>query len=234
MKLNNILLGATLAGASLVGDGIITRADAKMLVGCGPNLANYIVEEVPVGCYVLQTNYGEPAVDYGDLQRTSAVETRDRTSAETMLTEPDTPPLPNAVPDTVPPNTTLEPRVQDPEPTGAMPPLPENRAEPVARVTPVNGQVDVRLSNNTNALITYEAVSFTQRRTLAAGETIVLQDLPTPVTITMVRQDRGFLEVVPVPASESGLLEVTLDEAQDLDDNQGVLRIQSDGQVYLN
>jgi len=234
MEFKKALLATSLVAGSLLGGSLSNRAEARTLVGCGPNLANYIVEEVPVGCYVLQTNYGEPAVDYGDLQRTSAVETRDRTSAEMTLTEPDTPPLPNAVPDTVPPNTTLEPRVQDPEPTGAMPPLPENRAEPVARVMPVNGQVDVRLSNNTNALITYEAVSFTQRRTLAAGETIVLQDLPTPVTITMVRQDRGFLEVVPVPASESGLLEVTLDEAQDLDDNQGVLRIQSNGQVYLN
>jgi len=228
MKLNNILLGATLAGASLVGGGLITRADAKMLVGCGPNLANYIVEEVPVGCYVLQTNYREPAVDYGDLQRTS-VETRDRTGIETAPMTP----VPNVVPNTRPPAAPLERRVQEPEPTGAMPPLPENRAEPIATVMPVNGQIDVRLTNDTNALITYEAVSFTQRRTLAAGETIVLQDLPTPVTLTMVRQDRGLLDVSAV-SSEPGMLEVTLDEAQNLDDNQGVLRIQSNGQVYLN
>lgn len=229
MKFTNIFLGTTLAGASLLGGGLITRADAKMLVGCGPNLANYIVEEVPVGCYVLQTNYREPAVDYGDLQRTSAVETRDTTAIETAPAAP----APNIVPNTRPPVAPLEPRVQGPETTGAMPPLPENRAEPIATVMPVNGQIDVRLTNDTNALITYEAVSFTQRRTLAAGETIVLQDLPTPVTLTMVRQDRGLLDITAV-SSEPGTLEVTLDEAQNLDDNQGVLRIQSNGQVYLN
>lgn len=229
MALKKAILTTTLVAGSLVGVSLSNRAEARTLVGCGPNLANYIVEEVPVGCYVLQTNYREPAVDYGDLQRTS-VETTDATAIETAPTAP----VPNAVPDTVRPDTTLEPRVQEPEPTGALPPLPENRAEPIATVMPVNGQIDVRLRNDTNALITYEAVSFTQRRTLAAGETIVLQDLPTPVTITMVRQDRGLLDVSAVSSSESGTLEVTLDEAQNLDDNQGVLRVQSNGQVFLN
>lgn len=113
------------------------------------------------------------------------------------------------------------------------PPLPENRSQAIARVMLMDGKVDVRLKNNTNALVTYEAVGHTQRRTLAGGEETVLQGLPTAVTITMVRQDRGLLDVIPT-STQQGLLEVSLDEDKSLDDNQGTLRIQSDGQVFLN
>ena len=114
------------------------------------------------------------------------------------------------------------------------PPLPENRTQAIARVMPMDGKVDVRLKNNTNALITYEAIGYTQRRTLPGGEEIVLQDLPTPVTVTIVRQDQGLVDVLPISTSEPGLLEVSLDESKSLDDNQGVLRVQRDGQVFLN
>jgi hypothetical protein len=116
-----------------------------------------------------------------------------------------------------------------------QPPLPAERSQPIARVMPMDGKVNVRLKNNTNALITYEAIGYTQRRALLGGEEIVLRNLPTPVTLTMVRKDDGFLEVMPVRTSEPGLLEVSLDEdATPLDKNQGVLRIQRDGQVFLN
>lgn len=99
----------------------------------------------------------------------------------------------------------------------------------------MDGKVNVKLKNNTNALIIYEAIGYTQRRALLGGEEIVLRNLPTPATITMVRKDDGFLEVIPVRTSEQNLLEVSLDEnATPLDKNQGVLRIQTDGQVFLN
>lgn len=116
-----------------------------------------------------------------------------------------------------------------------QPPLPAERSQPIARVMPMEGKVNVRLKNNTNALITYEAIGYTQRRALLGGEEIILRNLPTPVTITMVRKDDGFLEVIPVRTSEQNLLQVSLDEdATPLDKNQGVLRIQKDGQVFLN
>lgn len=116
-----------------------------------------------------------------------------------------------------------------------QPPLPAERSQPIARVMPMDGKVNVKLKNNTNALITYEAIGYTQRRALLGGEEIALRNLPTPVTITMVRKDDGFLEVIPVRASEQNLLEVSLDEdVTPLDKNQGVLRIQTDGQVFLN
>ena len=114
-----------------------------------------------------------------------------------------------------------------------QPPLPEERSEPIATVMPMNGMVSVKLKNNTNTSISYEAIGHTQRRFLAGGEEIVLQ-VPTPVTVTMVRQDEGLLDVVPISTSDAGMLEVSLDEARNLDDNQGTLRIQRDGQVFLN
>lgn len=115
------------------------------------------------------------------------------------------------------------------------PPLPENRSQAVAKVMPMNGNVSVRLKNNTNAIVTYEAVGYTQRRVLAGGQEIVLRNLPVPVTVTFVRQDDGFVEILPVSASTDGVLEVGLSEdASPLDSNQGVLRIQKDGQVFLN
>jgi hypothetical protein len=115
----------------------------------------------------------------------------------------------------------------------AQPPLPENRAEPIANIAPVAGEVGVRLKNNTNTLVSYEAIGYTQRRFLPAGAEATLR-LPTPATITMVRQDDGLLEVMSMPTEKSGILAVSLDEATTLTDNQGVLRIQPDGQVFLN
>lgn len=113
-------------------------------------------------------------------------------------------------------------------------PLSQDRSDAIATVIPTSGTIDVKLTNQTNTLVTYEAISHTQRRFLSAGEEIVLRNLPTPVTITMVRQDNGFLEIMPVSTSEPGVLEVSLDEETSFDDNQGVLRIQGNGQVLLN
>jgi hypothetical protein len=127
------------------------------------------------------------------------------------------------------PNRTLPPA-----PTSITPPLPEVRSNAIATVTPMDGKVDVKLKNNTNAFVSYQAVGHTERRFLIAGEEILLQDLPTPVTITTVRQDKGLLDVVPTSTSEAGMLEVSLDESKKLDNNLGVLRIQRDGKVFLN
>lgn len=113
------------------------------------------------------------------------------------------------------------------------PPLPEQRSQPIASVMLMDGTVNVRLKNNTNALVTYEAIGQTGRRTLPGGEEVVLRNLPVPVTITTVRQDNGLVDVTPV-SSEEGLLEVSLNESKDLDDNAGAIRIQKDGQVFLN
>lgn len=114
-----------------------------------------------------------------------------------------------------------------------QPPFPESRQSPIATITPTAGTVDVKLKNNTNAGISYQAIGHTQPRYLAGGQEFVLRDLPTPISITLVRQDGGLLKVMPMSTSE-GTLAVSLDETTNFDNNQGVLRIQKDGQVFLN
>jgi len=114
-----------------------------------------------------------------------------------------------------------------------QPPAPESRQGAIATVIPTAGTVDVKLKNNTNAGISYQAVGHTQPRFLVGGQEFVLRDLPTPITITLVREDGGLLKVIPMSTSE-GTLSVSLDETTNFDNNQGVLRIQRDGQVFLN
>lgn len=115
-----------------------------------------------------------------------------------------------------------------------QPPLPETRQTPIATVTPMAGEVSVKLINSTNALISYQAIGHTESRMLARGAEIVLQNLPIPVTVTMVRVDGGLVKVIPMSSSEKGMLVVSIDETSNFDGNQGVLRIQPDGQVFLN
>ncbi|ACC81573.1 hypothetical protein [Nostoc punctiforme] len=117
--------------------------------------------------------------------------------------------------------------------TVIQPPFPESRQSPIATITPTAGTVDVRLKNNTNAGISYQAIGYTKPRYLAGRQEFVLRNLPTPVSITLVRQDGGLLKVMPTSTSE-GTLAVSLDETTKFDNDQGVLRIQKNGQVFLN
>jgi hypothetical protein len=117
----------------------------------------------------------------------------------------------------------------------AQPSQPEDRSDVIATITPTDGTVDVRVKNNTNALVQYQAIGYTDYVPLEGGEETVLRDVPLPATITFARQDDGFVKVMPISASTEGMLEVTLNEdAQPLDSNQGTLRIQEDGSVLLN
>lgn len=111
------------------------------------------------------------------------------------------------------------------------PPLPETVQNTIAVVTPVSGAVDVVLRNDTNTAITYQALESTDQRTLAAGQEIVLQDLPIPTTINLIRPDGGFIQVAPLPAQEPGRLAVSLAASGDLGENVRSLHIQEDGQV---
>lgn len=115
-----------------------------------------------------------------------------------------------------------------------QPPLPEEQGKAIATVTPVEGKVDVRLKNNTNAIIAYEAIEHTQKRVLPAKGEIVLRGLPAPVTITLVRQDNGFIQVIPASSSSSGMLDLSLSEAPSLNEQQGTIRIQKNGNVFVN
>ena len=114
------------------------------------------------------------------------------------------------------------------------PPLPEESSNAISTVTPINGKVSVKLKNNTNTAITYEAIGYTERRNLAGKGEIVLKNLPAPVTITLVRPDNGFIQIAATSVANSGLLEVSLSEGQALNDRQSALRIQQSGKVLVN
>lgn len=103
----------------------------------------------------------------------------------------------------------------------------------VAAVSPRDGRITVRLINNTNAPITFQAVGDTQVRTLDGRSEIALQGLRVPTTVTFYRQDRGLLMVTP-KSSESGVLEVTMQETTDFAMDRTALRIENNGSVYLN
>ncbi|MDJ0800462.1 MAG: hypothetical protein QNJ51_27250 [Calothrix sp. MO_167.B12] len=109
-----------------------------------------------------------------------------------------------------------------------------NNNEIISTIEPVAGKVDVKLKNNTNAIIAYQAIAHTKTRYLLGGEEIVLQDIPTPTSITMVREDGGFLKIEPQSTSSEKILTLSLDESQKNNDYQGILRIKSNGQVLLN
>lgn len=115
-----------------------------------------------------------------------------------------------------------------------VPPLPEESSNAIATVTPINGKVSVKFKNTTNTAITYEAIEYTERRTLAAKTEVVLKDLPAPVTITLVRPDNGFIQIAATSIANSGLLEVSLSEAQALNEQQSAIRIQESGEVLVN
>ncbi len=104
----------------------------------------------------------------------------------------------------------------------------------VASVSPVNGTVDIQLRNDTNTNIAYQAIGQTQQRVLQGGESIVLSSLPVPVTVTMYRPDGGFIQVTPTSNSQAGTVAISLGETEAFSQNARAIRIQPDGQIYLN
>ncbi|NET06333.1 MAG: hypothetical protein F6K16_16850 [Symploca sp. SIO2B6] len=140
----------------------------------------------------------------------------------------------NEAPQQLNPESETVPLTGEPLPTGvSQPPLPETQTAPVTRIIPKGQRVSVTLKNNTNALITYEAIGHTEERTLVGRGEVVLQNLPLPVTITTVRQDAGLLDVITKP-TQPGMLEVLLEADPTFDDIKGTISIQEDGRVYIN
>lgn len=101
-----------------------------------------------------------------------------------------------------------------------------------AQIPSPDSEVTVQLSNDTNAFVTYEVIGETERYVLAPQGETTLSDIPLPATITVVRQDEGLLNIFP-SVSEEGVLNVSLEEEINLDDTQGVVRVQQDGQVLI-
>jgi hypothetical protein len=129
------------------------------------------------------------------------------------------------------PGTTL-PGTSFPGTSDVTPPLPEAVRPAITSITPTAGRVSLQLVNETGTIVTYQAIGFTEQRILRAGESITLRDLPVPLTLTMVRNDGGFIEVMPISSSEAGMLSVALNRAADLGENQRTLNVQANGQVF--
>ena len=117
-------------------------------------------------------------------------------------------------------------------PGAITPPLPEQQT-PSAIATPVDGKINIKLINTTNSVVSYQVIGDTNQRFLSGDSNFTLQNIKTPVTVTFRRQDNGLLKVNPQATSE-GLLEVTLDEATSLNEDNTTMRIQQDGKVLLN
>lgn len=140
------------------------------------------------------------------------------------------------VPQGCPPNeaTRQQNPYQNPSSNTTQLPLPETRSNAVATIVPKDGTVDVKLNNTTNAVISYQAIGHTEPQFLAGRSEEVLLNLPLPVTITLVREDAGLIEISPISTSQSEMLEINIDEDTTLDSVQGTIRIQADGQVFFN
>ena len=130
-------------------------------------------------------------------------------------------------------NSSLATRTMGGAIPSASPPLPEDRSDAIAMVSPVDSQLAISLVNDTGTTVTYELVGDTQRRMLMMGESAMLQGVSLPATITVTREDNGLLDII-ASSSEAGMLEVSLMPEASLDDTQGVIRIQEDGQVFVN
>jgi hypothetical protein len=107
-----------------------------------------------------------------------------------------------------------------------QPPFQKTTQAPIATVIPMTGEAIVKLTNSTNAPISNQAIGHTGSQMVAGKAEIVLQNLPTPLTVTMLREDGRLLKVKPMSSSETGMVAVSRDETTNFDDNQGVLRIQ--------
>ncbi|MBD2208796.1 hypothetical protein H6G27_02785 [Nostoc linckia FACHB-104] len=113
------------------------------------------------------------------------------------------------------------------------PSLSQQGQRPIATVALNNGNVNVKLVNDTGANVTYQVIGDTNERSLSGKSDIVLQNLRAPITVTFQRQDGGLLSVNAQP-SETGLLEVRLNETTDVAQDAKAMRIQSNGSVFLN
>ncbi|OCQ90055.1 hypothetical protein BCD64_19160 [Nostoc sp. MBR 210] len=129
----------------------------------------------------------------------------------------------------------VSPQVSTGETTTTQTPSPSQQQTPSATIALANGKVDVKLINDTGAKVTYQVIGDTEARSLEGKSNVMLQGISAPVTVTFQREDGGLLLVTPQASTEqTGMLEVTLNEATDLSQDTKAMRIQQNGSVFLN
>lgn len=100
-------------------------------------------------------------------------------------------------------------------------------------MSPVNGEVTIKLVNEMNTPVTYQLIGDTSDRQLSSDSIITLHSIEAPTTLTFYRPDGGFINAIPEPTEETGVLQVTLQEAYDVDNDAQALRINEQGEIYI-
>ncbi|NEO52757.1 MAG: hypothetical protein F6K54_06490 [Okeania sp. SIO3B5] len=113
-------------------------------------------------------------------------------------------------------------------------PLPGARQLPIGVIQPVNGLVNIKLTNNTAATISYEIIGDTTQRRLSGKSEVILRKLKVPVNITFYRDKGGFLLIQPQFIVENSLLKLTMTETNNFNLDKSSLLIEKTGSVFLN
>ena len=106
----------------------------------------------------------------------------------------------------------------------------EPERAPDGKIVPVNGQVNVRLTNKTNDRLFYQVLGQTNRRSLAENSTVALQALTLSASIVFSRPDGALLKPSLKPVGE-GTVELRLDETKGLDLDKRSLTIRNDKRI---
>ncbi|MGD1716349.1 hypothetical protein [Dapis sp. BLCC M172] len=117
---------------------------------------------------------------------------------------------------------------------GSTAPLPGDRQLPLGIIKPVNGFVNIKLTNKTAAKISYEVIGDTTQRQLSGKSEVILRTLKVPVNITFYREKGGFLLIQPQVIAEKGLLELIMTETNDFNLDKSSLLIEETGSLFLN
>lgn len=125
-----------------------------------------------------------------------------------------------------------EPMNQQTQP-GTSIPLPEQQQGALLRVMPVNGQLTVKLINQTGDPITYQVVEDTKPRFLSVDAEVWLTDLKAPLTLTFQRPNGGLIAVSSQASSEPGVLEVRLNQTRNLSADKNAIVVEQSGLVFV-
>lgn len=117
--------------------------------------------------------------------------------------------------------------------------LPER--ESVMTMSLSESSVNVYLMNETSETIVYEALGDIEPRTLAAGDTVALQALSVPATVTFFYEatprDRqtgsGLTQAALTTEQENSLLKLAIQPTTELDSEVSNLTVESNGNVFV-
>lgn len=135
---------------------------------------------------------------------------------------------------TISPSNTLKTQPSESIINGSTPPLPVERQSPLRIIKPVNGFVNIKLTNETAAKIYYEVIGDTTQRQLSGKSEVILRTLKVPVNITFYRDTGDFLFIQTMFIAQEDILELIMTETNDFNLNKSSLLIEETGSLFLN